>query len=286
MKSLFFIFGFGYTAQFLAPQLSQLDFDIIGTQRISQTKKFNNGITVIDFLDPQLESYLSNSTHILLSIPPNEQGDIVLSQYHSLIKKYASNIQWIGYLSSTGVYGNYEGKWVDESSDCRPLGTSSLLRLKAEQQWISVAQEYNLPLHIFRLAGIYGPKRNAIERILAGKKETIYKEGQVFSRVHVEDIVGIIIASLNASNRLSIYNVADDEPASPHLVDAYASHLLNRLPLPLIPFEEAHLSTMEKEFYANNRRVSNLTVKKELNYTFQYPSFKEGLTAIIENNDE
>ena len=284
MKPSFIVFGFGYVAQFLTPKLADSGFDIVGTRRKIQGTSENPAYHIIHFQDGDIEKYLSEATHILLSIPPAEgDGDIVLSQYGGLIKKYRSNIEWMGYLSSTGVYGNYDGVWVNELSHCHPLGRNGVLRLRAETDWMSLAKAYDLPLHIFRLAGIYGPRRNAIERIIAGRKETIYKPGQFFSRIHVDDIAAVIIASVQSPNPLSVYNLADDEPASSDVLDAYATYLLNKPPLKLVPFEEANLSPMEREFYSNNRRVSNAKIKEEFGFTFQYPSFRDGLNKIFED---
>ncbi len=279
----FFIFGFGYTAQFLAPELSQLGFSISGTTR--QPGKIKQGdrqaYNLIDFFDPKLESQLERATHILITIPPIESvGDIVLAHYTDLLKRCSSSIQWIGYLSSTGVYGNQNGQWVDESASCIPSSRHGILRFEAENAWRSFAEACTLPLHTFRLAGIYGPGRNALTRLEGGKQYSIYKEGQVFSRIHVEDIALTIIASIQSPNPLSVYNVADDEPAPAHVVDAYAAHLLGRPALPCLPVEEAALSAMEKAFYAESRRVSNAKIKEELKVILQYPSFRDGLKKI------
>lgn len=283
MNPSFFIFGFGYTADFFSRKLAQLGFDIVGTSRQQRKKAItdSSSITLIDFENPDIEHYLSQSTHILVSIPPVAGvGDLVLSHYADLIKRHAAHIKWFGYLSSTGVYGDYQGQWVDEESIFRPRSPSGILRLEAEQAWLAFAKENQLPLHLFRLAGIYGPGRNALERINSGKQFSIFKEGQVFSRIHVEDIVSVLIASLNRIHPLSIYNVADDEPEATHVVDAYAAFLLQRMPLPLVQIEDATLSLMEQAFYSSNRRVSNLKMKKELQVVLQYPSFREGLTQL------
>ncbi|KTD68373.1 MULTISPECIES: SDR family oxidoreductase [Legionella] len=289
MTTAFFIFGFGYTANRLAEKLIQLGFAVVGTTRQERKKTTNHSpvITLIDFEASDIKYYLSQSTHILISVPPIPGiGDLILSNYSDLIKQYAAHIEWIGYLSSTGVYGNYQGNWVDESSICRPQSSSGILRLEAENAWLSYARYNKLPLHIFRLAGIYGPERNPLERIQSGKKYSIYKEGQMFSRVHVDDIVSILLASIKKTNPLSIYNVADDEPAASHVVDAYAASLLKQVPLPLILFEEASLSPKEQEFYLSNRRVSNEKIKRELNIVFRYPSFREGLSKIWSDDFE
>lgn len=289
MTQAFFMFGFGYIANRLTEKLTLLDFDVVGTTRQERKRTTNHSpaITLIDFEASEIEYYLSRSTHLLMSVPPvADKGDLILSYYSELIKRHARHVEWLGYLSSTGVYGDYQGNWVDGSSVCRPQSSSGILRLEAEKAWLSYAKYNKLPLHIFRLAGIYGPERNSLVRIQSGKKYSIYKEGQMFSRIHVDDIVSILLASIKKPNPLSIYNVADDEPAASHVVDAYAASLLKQLPLPLISFEEASLSPREQEFYLSNRRVSNLKIKKELNIVLHYPSFREGLTQIWSDDFE
>lgn len=287
MKNCFFIFGFGYTAKELAPKLIAQGFKVIGTSRKPDEQKYDHlGIKLIDFYSADIESDLSPATHLLICIPPTPiLNDIVLIKYSDLIKKQAPHLKWIGYLSSTGVYGHHEGLWVNEESECVPHTSTGIARLKAEQAWYSFAKKHQLPLHIFRLSGIYGPGRNVLERLMKGKKLSIYKENQLFSRIHVEDIVATLLASIQLPNPLSIYNVSDDEPAPAHVLDQFAAQLLHRAPLPLIPFSEAHLSPMEQEFYANNRRVSNLKIKKELQVVLKYPTYKEGLTQIWRNDN-
>jgi nucleoside-diphosphate-sugar epimerase len=283
MTPSFFIFGFGYTANRLAQRLIQLAFNVVGTTR-QETKKVMTHpakITLIDFEVADIEYYLNQTTHLLISIPPEAGvGDPVLSYYSELIKRHAAHIKWLGYLSSTGVYGDYQGNWVDEESICRPKSTSGILRLETERAWFSYAESNELPLHIFRLAGIYGPQRNPLERIKSGKKYSVFKEGQFFSRIHVDDIVSVLLASIRSPHPLSIYNVADDEPAASHEVDVYATLLLKQSTLPLISFEEASLSPREQEFYLSNRRVSNFKIKKEFKIVLDYPSFREGLIQI------
>lgn len=286
MSSCFFIFGFGYTAKALAPRLIERGFKLIGTSRAPGEKKQNDlDIKLIDFDSPDIQSYLALATHILICIPPtSSQSDIVLTKYSELIKKQAPHLEWLGYLSSTSVYGDHQGNWVSEESECMPHTLTGDARLKAENAWLLLAQEYQLPLHIFRLSGIYGSGRNALVRLLQGKKHSIFKEHQVFCRIHVEDIVSTLLASIQLPNPLSIYNVSDDEPAPAHVVDHYAATLLHREPPPLLPFSEAELSPMEQEFYVNNRRVSNLKIKNHLNVSLKYPTYKEGLSRIWRND--
>lgn len=281
-----FMFGFGYTANALASPLISNGFRVIGTSRNPDKRHIDHpNMTFVDFNGLTLEHGLSEATHLLISIPPTSAGnDLVLTHYSDLIKKHASSLQWIGYLSSTSVYGDHHGDWVDETSPCIPHTPTGIARLSAEQAWLSFAKEYQLPLHVFRLSGIYGPKRNAIERLVQGKKQSIFKNDQVFCRIHVDDIASTLVASINAPNPLSIYNISDDEPAPAHEVDRYAATLLGREPPSFVAFSEAHLSPMEQEFYSNNRRVSNLKIKKELNVSLKYPTFIEGLTQLWRDN--
>ncbi len=282
MIPYFFIFGFGYTAKALAPKLIEQGFKVIGTSRAPDDHEQNNlDIKLIDFNSANMEKYLNLATHIMICIPPTSTvSDIVLIRYSHLIKNQAPHLKWIGYLSSTGVYGNHDGNWVNEESDCIPHTATGIARLKTEQSWFSFAHKHQLPLHVFRLSGIYGSGRNVFLRMMHGKKHSIFKENQVFCRIHVDDIVTTLLASIQMPNPLSIYNVSDDEPAPTHIVDNYATNLLNREPLPIIPFSEAHLSPMEQEFYENNRRVSNLKIKEKLNIVLKYPTYKEGLNQI------
>jgi nucleoside-diphosphate-sugar epimerase len=279
MPPCFFIFGFGYTANFLAQKLIAQNIPVIGTTRKARN---HPQVKLINFNEHEVARYLPSATHILISTPPNaEEGDPTVFRFAKLIQQQASQLQWMGYLSTTGVYGDHQGAWVDESSVSISPGASGQLRLNAENEWLSLAHKHQIPLHIFRLAGIYGLQRNALERILAGKQYSIYKEGHFFSRIHVEDIISIILASINNPNPYSIYNVADDEPTPAHLIDAYACKLLQRPSLPLMPYEIAKLSPMEQEFYTHNRRVANTKIKQELLINLNYSTYREGLTALL-----
>lgn len=199
----FFIFGFGYTAKFLARELLELNFNVIGTTR-DKNKILNSAqenYKLIDFFENEITPHLSQATHILVCIPPSEKiGDPVLSCFSDLISQNRSHIQWLGYLSSTSVYGDHQGAWVTEESNSMAAEVQGKLRLITENKWKSFARQQEIPLHIFRLAGIYGPQRNAIERIIAGKKASIYKKGQYFSRVHVADIASVILASIKKTS--------------------------------------------------------------------------------------
>ena len=278
------IFGFGYTARFLAKKMQEINFQVTVTTRNQDAVGFNSEFNceVVAFSEKNIEQVLTKTTHILISAPPTpDLGDPVLLNFENLLKKNSKHIQWLGYLSSTSIYGDHQGNWVNESSKSIDLGAQGKLRLSAEKEWVSCAQAYHIPLTIFRLAGIYGPQRNVLARLIQGKKETIVKEGHFFSRIHVEDIVLAIVQSINQSKpSITIYNLADDEPTSSDIVDKYAASLLGLPPLKQVPYEMATLSPMAKEFYSHNKRVSNAKLKKELNMQLIYPTYKEGLASL------
>ncbi|MBX9785698.1 MAG: SDR family oxidoreductase [Alphaproteobacteria bacterium] len=286
MKNCYFILGFGYTAEFLAKKLIEFDLQVIGTTRSSEKIGFypHSNYELVNFSAASVEKYLKIATHVLVSIPPaEEKGDLILANFSDLIKKLSHQIKWLGYLSSTSVYGNHQGDWVDETSESILPSKQGLLRLDAEKAWFSLANDYRLPLHIFRLAGIYGPTRSALVKLLRGKKETIYKKGHFFSRIHVEDIVSALVASIKKPHPISIYNIADDEPAPSYVIDDYAASLLNMPPITKIPFEIAKLSPVQKEFYLHNRRVCNSKMKKDLLVKLKYPTYREGLNKLLKD---
>ena len=285
MSAHLLIFGFGYTAQFLTQALREAHVQVTATTRHHDALGFNSqfGCEVIHYSEKSIEHALATTTHILVSIPPSvDHGDPVLVNFGHLLKKYMTNIKWIGYLSSTSVYGDHQGRWVDESSPSTALGKLGQLRLSAEHEWISFAQMYQLPLTNFRLAGIYGPQRNSLARLLAGKKDTVVKDNHCFSRIHVADIVLAIVAAMQHPKvGIAIYNVADDEPTPGHIVDEYAASLLQLPALKRVSYEMATLSPMAKDFYLHNKRVSNAKLKKELHLQLMYPTYKEGLTHLL-----
>lgn len=289
MAAHLLIFGFGYTAHFLTKKIRELNLPVTATTRNKDALGYDSvfNCDVIHFSEKNIDDALASASHILISTPPtHDLGDPVLANFGHLLKKHINNIKWIGYLSSTSVYGDHHGNWVDESSTPIDLGGTGIARLFAENKWASFAQTYQLPLTIFRLAGIYGPERNVLARLLAGKKDTIVKEGHFFSRIHVADIVLAIIAAMQRPTMgLTIYNVADDEPTPGYVVDEYAASLLQLPPLKKVAYELAALSPMANEFYSHNKRVSNVKLKKELNLQLMYPTYKEGLSHLLHNED-
>ncbi|PIR38133.1 MAG: NAD(P)-dependent oxidoreductase [Alphaproteobacteria bacterium CG11_big_fil_rev_8_21_14_0_20_39_49] len=275
-----FCFGLGYSATQLAKDLLANGWRVSGTCR--NTEKFPKlktlGITphIFDHDLPLDNLWDFNSvTHILTSIPPNEEGDIVLN-YHLDDLKKLPDLKWAGYLSTTGVYGDHKGEWVDEETPTNPPNDRSRYRVEAENAWL----ESGLPVHIFRLAGIYGKGRSSIESLKNGTARRIDKHGQVFSRIHVEDIAQILTASIEKPNAGSIYNCADDLPCPQAEVVEYAAKLIGIKPPELIPFEQADLSPMARSFYMSNRRVSNKKIKDELGVKLKYPDYKSGLGGV------
>ena len=271
-------FGFGFSAEALARKLDPREWRVSGTSRSPEGVAAINAQGFEGALFNELNSIPASVTHIVTSVPQSDDGDPVLQQFsHELISR-AKSFDWVAYLSTTGVYGDRAGAWVDEDSELQPNTDRGQRRVDAEAAWKQVA---DLPLHIFRLAGIYGPRRNAFESLKSGKAQRVIKQGQIFSRIHVEDIAGVLLASINNPNPGRVYNLADDEPCPPQDVIAYAAELLG-LPIPPdIPFEDAKLSAMAKSFYADSKRVSNARIKNELGYELKYPNYRVGLKALL-----
>lgn len=279
-----FCFGLGYIALALARALRLRGWTIAGTSRSADARAdlMAGGIETHLFdrdrplADPA--AVLAGTTHLLASIPPDDQGDPALDRHADAIA--AVSAQWIGYLSTTGVYGDRGGAWVDESSDLRPIGERGRRRVEAEERWLGLGRRHGRPVHIFRLAGIYGPGRGPFEQVRTGTARRVIKPGQVFSRIHVEDIVQVLEASMARPNPGAAYNVCDDEAAPPQDVIVEASRLLGLDPPPEIPFETASLSPMARSFYEELKRVSNRRIKEELGVRLAYPTYREGLAAL------
>jgi nucleoside-diphosphate-sugar epimerase len=251
-------FGHGFSARALTPLLLAQGFSVTGTTR-SQDKLAGldaTGVTAKIWPGTDLRKELKSATHLLLSAAPNADGDPVLNAMRDDIAAHAPNLEWVGYLSTTGVYGDADGGWVDEESPLNPSTKRGQMRVDAEAEWQSIA---NLPLHIFRLAGIYGPGRGPFAKVRAGTARRIIKKGQVFSRIHVEDIAQILAASIAQPNAGAIYNMCDDDPAPPQDVIAYAAELLG-MPLPEeVDFETADMTPMARSFYAESNYRAGLT---------------------------
>ena len=277
-----FCFGLGYTALALAEQLQSKDWHIAGTSRsFDKLVAFGErGIEAFSFDRahplPDAAAALAGTTHLLLSIPPDEGGEPVFDAHRDLIAAL-DGLAWVGYLSTTGVYGDAGGAWVDEESALAPTNPWGHRRVIAEAAWLSLVREAGVPVHIFRLAGIYGPGRSALSRLRDGKARRIAKPDHVMSRIHVDDIVRVLQASMAKPHPGAIYNVCDDEPAPQADVVAYAAEVLDVAPPPLESFEAAELSAMARSFYQDSRRVSNRRIKDELGVSLAYPRvYREG----------
>ncbi|MEM6760612.1 MAG: SDR family oxidoreductase [Pseudomonadota bacterium] len=275
-------FGHGYSAQALTQLLLPLGWRVVGTTRGAEkaAQLRHSGIEARLFPGSDLSADLDAATHLLISAGPDAEGDPVLRALGAAIAARARQFQWVGYLSTTGVYGDHQGAWVDENTPLRPSTRRGQWRKDAEAAWRAIP---DLPLHIFRLAGIYGPGRGPFSKVRSGTARQIIKHGQVFSRTHVEDIAQILAASIARPNPGAAYNVCDDDPAPPQDVIVHAAELLG-LPVPLAePFETAEMSPMARSFYAESKRVKNDRIKDELGVTLLYPTYREGLAALLEN---
>lgn len=221
---------------------------------------------------------LDEATHILTSAAPTADGDPILALLGEQIAQAAPRLDWVGYLSTTAVYGDQGGGWVDETTPPNPVSDRARRRVDAEAEWAAIP---DLPVHIFRLAGIYGPGRGPFAKVRNGTARRIIKQGQVFSRIHVADIAQILAASINHPNPQAIYNACDDEPVPPQDVIAYAAELLDMPVPPEIAFEKAKMTPMARSFYGENRRVGNNRIKDELGVELRYPGYREGLDAMV-----
>lgn len=277
-----FCFGVGYCAHALARAVQSDDMPVSGTSR--EGGNTNDRLKNYTFDPPgqipDLTQALSSATHVLISIPPTVEGDVVLDHYKDFIQHKAPNLVWLGYLSTTGVYGDRAGGWVSETSQLKPTIERSARRLQAERDWQAFAERADLPLHIFRLAGLYGPGRNALLDVRAGKAHRVIKPGQIFSRIHVADVVQVLQASMSAPEPGAIYNVCDDLPTPPQTIVEYACELLGVEPPPATDFDAAEMSSMARSFYSDNKRVRNDRIKKDPGIILKYPTFVEGLTAL------
>lgn len=279
-----FIFGYGFSAGALADRLRAAGSRISATCR-TEEKRARLRAAGIDAhlfdadrpLDAEGLSALGGATHLLSSVPPGEDGDPVLNAHEADIRA-AAPFRWIGYLSTTGVYGDRDGGWVDEDSALAPTGSRGQRRVDAEAAWFALGEAG--PVHSFRLAGIYGPGRSALETVRAGRARRIVKPGQVFSRIHIDDIAAVLAASMARPRHGAAYNCCDDDPAPPQDVIAYACDLLGVAPPPEIPIEEAELSPMARSFYRDNKRVSNRRIKEELGVSLTWPSYRAALDAM------
>ena len=267
--------GHGYSAQALARRLLPQGWQIIGTTRTEAGAKAlrATGIDALVWPEADLSGALAKATHLLTSVAPGD-SDPVLQAIGPQIA--GSALKWVGYLSTTAVYGHHNGDWVDETTPLAPTTARGAARVQAEADWTALG----LPLHIFRLAGIYGPGRGPFEKVRDGTARRIHKAGQVFSRIHVDDIARVLHAALQRPHP-GVYNVCDDDPASPEDILGLAADMLGLPPPPIVPYEQAEMTPMARSFYAENKRVRNDRIKTVLGVTLDYPTYREGLAAIL-----
>jgi len=278
-----FAFGLGYCARAAIARGNAAEAS--GTVRSAAAAQAlrANGIEAFAFdgahYDAALLGALSRAEILLISAAPGSSGDPALAEFKREIAA-APELKRILYLSTIGVYGDWGGAWIDEASETRTTAPRGRLRLAAEAQWQALGAERGVPVDILRLAGIYGPGRNALVKLREGDVRRIVKPGQVFNRVHVDDIAGVVWRLLAAGGPGSIWNVADEEPAPPQDVIDYAATLLGIEPPPVEPFEGAALSEIARSFYDGNRRVRIDKLKRELGFAPLYPTYREGLRAL------
>ncbi len=288
MKRLF-CFGLGFSAKTLINRLDAEHWHIAGTCRkpASAVELAGKGVEpyVFDGETPMQDAReaLAGTTHLLISIPPDTAGERVLRHHMAHIAVNASGIEWIGYLSTIGVYGDHEGGWIDEDTPVNPVSERAKARVMAEKQWLEFGRKTDTPVHIFRLPGIYGPGRNALVSLKKGKLRSIIKQGQVFNRIHVEDLAQVLHASMTRAGAGRIYNVVDDEPAPPQDVTAHAARLLGIKEPQHIDFKDAGLPPMARSFYEECKRVRNECIKTALGVSLKYPDYRKGLEALFKN---
>tara|TARA_R110001592_G_scaffold29350_12_gene106690 strand:- start:5975 stop:6877 length:903 start_codon:yes stop_codon:yes gene_type:complete len=283
-----FCFGHGYTCDYLGHALAEEGgWTVSGTTRdpdkrtALQARDIKTYLFDFDTPLPDPIYMLRNVTHIVISTPPTDNGDpTFIAHAHDIVG--LPNLEWIGYLSTTGSYGDRDGGWVDEGSYPRPSTKRGSRRLKAEEQWMSLFYSHNVPVHIFRLAGIYGPGRSALDSVRSGVARRIDKPGHAFSRTHVEDIVQVLKTSMENPKAGEIYNVCDDMPAPSHEVIDYACQLLGIESPPLMPFDMVDLAPITQSFYADNKRIRNDKIKEDLGIVLKYPDYKQGLQGCLD----
>jgi len=281
-----FCFGLGFSSQALARRLISKDWAVSGTCRDSKLKEpiKKLGISVYSYDGIQASSKIYDAirkaTHLLISIPPQTSGDVVLEQFGPDILNW-NHLKWIGYISSTGVYGDAKGAWVDETSPLKPITPINCRRVVVESAWLKLNKEYDLPVVIFRCVGIYGPGRNLLVSLKQGRARRIEKPGLVFSRIHVDDLAQTLEASINQPQPGEIYNVSDDKPSSPAEAVEYACGLLNVEPPPITQYEHMEITDSARGFYQANKRVSNEKIKNRLGVRLQYPDYQVGLDALF-----
>uniref|UniRef100_B0SY07 NAD-dependent epimerase/dehydratase n=1 Tax=Caulobacter sp. (strain K31) TaxID=366602 RepID=B0SY07_CAUSK len=284
-----FVFGLGYVGQAFAEALIARGWSVVGATRdVDKARALRaKGIDTVDADDKAaMTTALTGVNAVLITAPPTADGCPGLEAVIPALAAAQAFPDWIGYLSTTGVYGDFEGRWVFESSPLKAQSVEGARRVGAERDWQEVGRGMGLTVTTFRLPGIYGPGRSALDRLRAGEGRRIVKPGQVFSRIHLDDIVSGLLASLDRPRAGGVYNLCDDEPAPPQDVMEHAARLLGVAVPPDLPFNELGLSPATRRFYAENKRVSNALAKAELGWRPKYPTYREGLAAILKGEGQ
>ncbi|WP_415278342.1 NAD-dependent epimerase/dehydratase family protein [Candidatus Pelagibacter sp. Uisw_094] len=283
-----FCFGFGQVAKNFIKKLSieQYNINLSATSRSESSKKIFNGINYNSYLfnsekfDQNLVVKLKEADHILVSIPPENQEDLVVKNFSKFIE--SPKVKWITYLSATSIYGDHNGEWVNENSKTNPISNNGIARLKAENAWVSLEKDNKIPIQIFRLSGIYSNEKNILMRLKSGDVKLINKKNHYFSRIHVDDISNILFKSLSKFKSGEIYNLSDDKPSTSEDVTLFGAKMLNIKNIEKIEVDQIK-SEMLKNFYNESKKVSNKKVKSYFNYNLKFPSYIEGLNYIRSN---
>lgn len=281
------IFGMGYTARALVRAMEPLrPGTVTGTTRSAQKAEImaKSALEARIFPGTDMGPDIAAATHVLISAGPEDGHDPVLAELHEAFAQ-ARDLDWVGYLSTTGVYGDHDGGWVTEDTPLTPSTERGQARVQAESEWLDLYRDHGLPVHIFRLAGIYGPGRGPFTKVRNGSARRIIKEGQVFSRIHVDDIAQVLLASMANPKPGTAYNVCDDDPAPPQDVIAHAAELLGLPVPPAVRFDDAEMSPMGRSFYAESKRVDNSRIKSELGVRLRYPDYRAGLAQLLRDED-
>ncbi len=277
------IVGCGYVGTAFGRKMAREGWEVIGTTREASRLEAlaEAGITPRLWPGTPLAPMIDRADHLLVAAPPDAAGDPLIGAEEARLAR-AHHLAWVGYLSTTAVYGDRQGGWVDEETPPAPTSRRGRWRLAAEKAWLALHRHHGLPVHVFRLAGIYGPGRGPFAKLRRGTARRIVKPGQVFGRIHVDDIVAALAASIARPRPGRIYNLTDDLPAPPDEVIAHAATLLGLPPPPAEPFETAEMSPMARSFYGESKRVSNRRLKEELGVALRHPDYRSGLAAILE----
>ena len=280
MEKTLLSIGHGFSARALAARLVPQGWRIVGTTRSPDKADAiaDTGVEPVVWPGADLGALIAQFPNVLVSAGQDSAGDPVLNAVEDAVTRAAPDLRWVGYLSTTGVYGDHDGDWVDEDTPLTPSTKRGRARVTAEARWQAIP---DLPLHIFRLAGIYGPGRGPFAKVRAGTARRIIKQGQVFSRIHVEDIAQALELSLQRPDPGAIYNLCDDDPAPPQDVIAHAAELLGLPVPPAIPFDQADMTPMARSFYAESKKVRNDRIKQALGWAPQFPTYRAGLAALL-----